>query len=107
MVAMFCLLYRQQEASQFYFSYLPLIYYCVDEGAPFKWGDILSDNLEEAIKVVSESQLGIFPRFHVSSYLLEIMCVSHQYLKMGWKWQPSNEPIHVYFKVIWEHKYWT
>jgi hypothetical protein len=24
---------------------------------------------------------------------------------MGWKWNPSNETIHIYYKVIWEHKY--
>jgi hypothetical protein len=43
----------------------------------------------------------------MSSYLLDIMCIAHQYPNMGWKWKPSDEPIHVYCKVLWEHKYIT
>jgi hypothetical protein len=105
MVSMLCRLYGEKDASQFSLSYMPLIYYCMDEGLSFNWDDILSSNLTEAITAVVEAQPGTFPSFHMSSYLMDIMCVSHQYPNMGWKWKPSDESIHIYCKVLWEHKY--
>jgi hypothetical protein len=45
MVSMLCRIYGEQYASQLSLSYMPLIYYCVDEGLSFKWDDILSSNL--------------------------------------------------------------
>jgi hypothetical protein len=35
------------------------------------------------------------------------MCVAHKYPRMGWIWKPVDPAIHVYCKVIWEHKYHT
>jgi hypothetical protein len=26
---------------------------------------------------------------------------------MGWSWLPTDATIHIYFKVLWEHKYQT
>jgi hypothetical protein len=107
MVVMLCRLYGEPNATQFPMSYMLLIYYYIDEGLSFNWDDILLANLTSTITTVVGAQLGTFPSFHMSSYLLEIMCVTHQYPNMGWKWKPYNEPIHVYCKVIWEHKYIT
>jgi hypothetical protein len=107
MVAMLCRLYGEQDASKFSLSYMPLIYYCTDKGSLFNWDDILSTNLIEAITTVVKSQPGTFPSFHMSSYLMDIMCVAHQYPKMGWEWQPIDPTIHIYCKVLWEHKYMT
>jgi hypothetical protein len=70
-------------------------------------GDILSTSLEEAIRAVKETIPGKFPSFHMSSYLLDMVCICHTYPQMGWAWQPSNPPIHIYCKVLWEHKYRT
>jgi hypothetical protein len=61
----------------------------------------------EAITTVIESHPGTFPRFHMSSYLIDIMCVAHQYPNMGWAWKPTDTTIHIYCKVLWEHKYRT
>lgn len=102
MVAMLCRLYGEQDASLFSLSYMPLMYYCVGEGLWFNWDDILLINLIKAITAIVEAQSGTFPSFHMSSYLMDIMCVAHQYPKMGWKWQPSDEAIHIYCKVLWE-----
>jgi hypothetical protein len=79
MVATIFKLYEEQDASQFSLSYMPLIYYCADEKElSFNSDDILSTNLIEAITTIVESQLGTFPSFHMYSYLMEIICVSHQ-----------------------------
>jgi hypothetical protein len=84
-----------------------LIYYYVDEGSSFNWDDILSTSLAESITVVKETEPGKFPSFHMASYLLDIMCICHQYPKMGWAWKPTDPSIHIYCKVLWEHKYRT
>jgi hypothetical protein len=41
----------------------------------------------------------------MSSYLLDIMCTTQKYPRMGWLWKPSNPTIHVSCKVLWENKY--
>jgi hypothetical protein len=43
----------------------------------------------------------------MSSYLLDIMCIAHKYPNMGWSWFPVDVAIHIYCKVLWEHKYRT
>jgi hypothetical protein len=62
----------------------------------------------EAITIVVGSQpIRTFPRFHMSSYLIDIMCMAHKYPNMGWEWKPVDASIHIYCKVLWEHKYRT
>jgi hypothetical protein len=104
---MLCRLYGKKDASKFTSSLIPLIYYCANEGTKFNWADILSNNIAEAIAFVKNTEANTFPSFHMSSYLLDIMCVAHQYPKMGWAWQPTDPSIHIYCKVLWEHKHRT
>jgi hypothetical protein len=52
LVVMLCLLYGDPYASQFDLSYIPLIYYCAEEGVSFNWDDMLSKYLTMAIFVV-------------------------------------------------------
>ena len=40
----------------------------------------------------------------MASYLMDVMCASREYPTMGWKWDPSQSSIHVYYKIIWENK---
>jgi len=84
---------------------MPFIYYYADKGASFKWDDILSANLIEAITTVVKYQPRTFPSFHMSPYLLNIMNVPHKYPNMGWAWHPTNPTIHIYYQVLWDHKY--
>jgi hypothetical protein len=83
-VAMLCRLYGDSYASKFPLSYIPLSYYCAKKGSSFNWDGILLENLVEAIIAVVEALSGTFLSFHMSSYLIYIMCVSHQYPNMGW-----------------------
>jgi hypothetical protein len=84
---------------------MPLIYFCADVGASFNWADILSENIKDVISTVTQAQPGSFPSFHMSSYLLDIMCIAHKYPNMGWSWLLVDATIHIYCKVLWEHKY--
>jgi hypothetical protein len=86
MVVMLCRLYGESDASKFPLSYMPLIYHCVDKGLSFNWDEILSTNLAEAITIVVEAPPGTFPYFHMSLYLIDIMCIAHKYPNMGWAW---------------------
>jgi hypothetical protein len=90
MVAMLCRLYGEPDATHFPLSYMPLIYLCADVGVSFNWADILSENLNIAIFAVMQAQPGTFPNFHMSSYLLDIMCMAHKYPNMGWSWFPLS-----------------
>jgi len=85
-VAMLCSLYIEPHASTFTLSLMSLIYYCEDEGSTINSIDLLSTTLTESIIVMNESMPGKILYFHMESFLLDIMCVAHQYLNMGWAW---------------------
>ena len=36
---------------------------------------------------------------------MDVMCASWEIPTMGWKWDPSQPSIHVYWKIVWENKY--
>jgi hypothetical protein len=107
LVAMMCMLYGETNTTQFSLSYMPLIYLCADVGVSFNWENILSKNLTASISTVTQEKPKTFPSFHMSSYLLDIMCTTHRYPNIGWSWLSSNTSIHIYCKVLWEHKYCT
>jgi hypothetical protein len=75
LVAMSCRLYGEFDTTQFSLSYIPIIYYCMDEGTSFNWDEILYDNLTTTISSMKQAQPRNFPSFHMSSYLLDIMCM--------------------------------
>jgi len=83
MVEMLCRLYVESDSSKFSLSYIPLIYHCAYKGSSFNWDDILSTNLVEAITTIMEAHPRTFPDFHMYSYLIDSVSVSHQYPKMG------------------------
>jgi hypothetical protein len=97
----------EHDASKYTLSTMLLIYYFSNERLSFNWVDILSASLEESIKVVKETSPSEFTIFHMPSYLLEMMCICHQYPNMAWDWQSTDPLVHIYCKVLWEHKYRT
>jgi hypothetical protein len=72
-------LYAEQDSSKFTLSLMPLIHYYVDEGSLLNWDNILSTSLVDFITGAKDNDHGKFPTFHMSSYLLDIMCISYQY----------------------------
>jgi hypothetical protein len=84
-----------------------LICYCADEGSSFNWTDILSVALYDSTITIKETTPDEFSIFHMSSYMLDMMYVHHQYPKMSWMKWPTKPPMHIYCKVLWDHKYRT
>lgn len=105
MIAILCRLYKEKYASQFSLSYMPLVYYYAEKGSSFNSYDIILTNLSKTITIVMEAQLGTFVCFHLSYYLMDIMCTTQHYPKMGWIWKSTDITTHMYCKVLWEHKY--
>jgi hypothetical protein len=81
-VVMIYRLYGVPDASKLPMTWVPLIYYIVDVELTFNWSDILSTSLEEAIRTVKTTVPGKFPSFHMSSYLLDMVCIFHAYPQM-------------------------
>jgi hypothetical protein len=102
---MICRCYGELDAQKFKMSWVPLIYYIIVIGSTFSWDNILSFVLGGSTCNNKAQLQGSFLIFHMSSYLLDVMCVVHAYPQMGWAWKPSDPPIHIYYKVLWEHKY--
>jgi hypothetical protein len=97
-------LYGEQDDSKFTLSLMPLIHYYVDEGLSFNWDNILSTSIVDFITRTKDNDHGKFPRFHMFSYLLDIICINYQYPKMGSSWKPTDLSVHRYYKFLWEHK---
>jgi hypothetical protein len=81
---MLCRLYGELDAQKFRMTWVPLLYYVADVGSTFNWVDILSSSLEEALKVGKNITPREFLSFHMSSYLLDVMCICHSFPQMGW-----------------------
>jgi hypothetical protein len=43
--------------------------------------------------------------FYMSSYLIDVVCSSISFPTMGWDWNPSLPPIHIYFSELWDNNY--
>jgi hypothetical protein len=82
-----------------------VIHYITTSRLSFNWVDILCSKLAQAISSTKHMAPRKYPNFHMSLYLLDIMCSVHAYLEMGWAWKSSDPPIHVYYKILWEHKF--
>jgi hypothetical protein len=67
----------------------------------------MSASLKEAITIVIEASHKTFPIFHMSSYLVNVMCISHQSPKMIWERKPTDAAIHIYCNMLKEKKYRT
>jgi hypothetical protein len=80
----------EMDAQKFKVSWVPLIHYITTSRSSFNWDDILSSTLTQAISATKHMAPRKYPIFHMSSYLLDIMCLVHAYLEMGWDWKPRN-----------------
>jgi hypothetical protein len=56
--------------------------------------------LTQALSTAKHTAPGKYPSLHMACYLLDVMCVIHAYVEMGWAWQPGEFPIYVYCKIL-------
>jgi hypothetical protein len=96
-VATLCRIYEERDAHKFKILWVPLIHYVISSRSSFNLANILSSRK-------TRYHHGKFPNFHMSSYLLDMMCVMHAYRGPGmrWAWQSSDPPVHIYCKVLWK-----
>jgi hypothetical protein len=85
-VAMLFRIYGDIDAHKFKVSWVPLIYSIPTIGFVFNWESILSSTLEEAILVAKHIGPRKHPSFHISYYLLDIICMVYAYLDMIRRW---------------------
>jgi hypothetical protein len=62
---------------------MSFIHYYGDKGSTFDLVEILLENLIESIIAVKNTNPRNFSNFHMSSYVFDIMCMAHQYPKIG------------------------
>jgi hypothetical protein len=104
-VALMSRIYGEAKISTFKESWVPFLHTITTIGHIFNWAVILSSNLENSISVVKNVVSGKHMHFHMSSYLLDMVCQEHDYPTMGWRWKKSDLLIHLYCQDLWEHKY--
>jgi hypothetical protein len=92
--------FGRKDGASFLDKLIPIIYYIITSGSALNWGELISSNLDLQLKISQKEH-----RFFMSSYLLDVMCVSKEYPSLGWRWDPNLPSIHVYCKMLWENKY--
>ena len=96
MVILLARILGRKYASRFPNKWVPIIHQIISNGSTLNWGEIISSNLDGQLKKVQKDH-----EFYMASYLKDVMCVSWEYLEMGWKCDPSQSSIHVYWKILW------
>jgi hypothetical protein len=73
--------------------------YCVvKEGNVFNWAQILTFNIFK-----NAQEAPVF--FYMYAYLIDAICSSIHFPSLGWEWNPSFPPIHVYCSKLWDINY--
>jgi len=99
---MLCRLHALPNVSKFPNEWIPLIDGAL-KGYIFDWDTLLSDNLATHILAfrkgcsISENKI---PPFYMSSYIMDALCFSMDFLAMGWKWTLQYYPIHIYHDIL-------
>jgi hypothetical protein len=84
---------------------MPLDYTVAISGMGFNWGAIISKQLSTCIRQAQTPKEGKTPSFHMTLYLLDVICARNVFSEMNLNWHSSELPIHVYFNILWDNKY--
>jgi hypothetical protein len=102
LASMICRLYGEEKCTHFKLEWTPIAHYVAEKGHVFNWAQLLSINIFETTKGAPGPKQ---PGFFMSSYLLDVVCASNCFPGMGWYWNPTSFPIHVYCFQLWEKNY--
>jgi len=94
-----------RDATIFRQEWFPLASEIAFKGTIFNWGSILSSNLKATIEGTIHIDIHLKSNFFMSSYLIDIVCSQHPFLKMKWSWNPTDSLIHLYCDLLWDFMY--
>jgi hypothetical protein len=98
-----CRLFKKKNPTHFTIEWVPIIHE-VAEGFTFDWRKLLSDNLVKQIEsYTSQKYKGENSPFHMSAYIMDVICFKTQFPLMNWNWTPTvTNGIHIYHSKLWE-----
>jgi hypothetical protein len=102
LVAMLNQLYGEEKSTHFQTDWLPLAHTIVKMGQVFNWEDILAFNICLHMKNIPGMRK---PCFYMSSYLIDAICSSIQFIDLGWNWDQDQPHVHVYCFELWSINY--
>ena len=82
--------FRRKDASSFPEKWVHIIHQVITHGSTLNWGELISSSIDLQLKKAQKEH-----QFYISSYLLDVMCASQEYLSLGWKWKFNLPSIHV------------
>ena len=92
--------FQRKDVLTFPDKWIPIIYQIITSGVVLNLGELISSNLENQLKKVHKEH-----QFYMSTYQMNVMCLSQEFPSLGLKWESSLPSIHVYCKMLWETKY--
>jgi hypothetical protein len=101
---MFCRLYGEKDPQHFKLEWVPLMHQVTEKGKIFNWAQILSANIQQAVRKTVEAPSGFGVGFFMSAYLIDAICPKTPFPLMKWNWTPALDPIHIYCSILWNHK---
>ena len=88
---------QRKDGSTFPEKWISIIYQIITSVETLNWGELISSNLDNQLKKVHKEH-----QFYMSTYLMNVMCVSLEFPSLGWKWESNFPLIHVFCKMLWE-----
>jgi hypothetical protein len=84
---------------------MPIAYTVVISRSSFNWGAIISKQLSICVQHAQTLKEGDAPTFHMTSYLLDVICVGNVFANMNLSWHVAELPIHIYINILLENMY--
>ena len=86
--------FEKKDGSTFPDKWILIIYQIITSGAILNWGELISSNLDNQLRKVHKDH-----QFYMSTYLMNVIGASLEFLALSWKWESSMPSIHVYCKM--------
>ena len=93
---MFCWLYGEANCTFFKVEWVPTAQHILLTGESFNWVQILSVNLQEQIDKYQKAPESKKPQFYMSTYVMDVFCVTSSFPDLGWNWQKDCTSVHIY-----------
>ena len=105
LASMSCRLYGLPNFSHSINEWAHIAYYTISTDQSFNWAQILSMILTDVISQAQNTTSSKKPKFHLSAYVVYIICYSFSFPTMNWKWTNQSPRIHIYCSSLWEDNY--